>query len=68
MEKAIEQLKLFSEQEHYHYWTVILIPVDPLFDNLKDLPEFKSIINDLETNFWKWHEQIKSSLEEKELI
>ena len=68
VEKAIEHLKLFSEQEHYHYWTVILIPVDPLFDNLKDLPEFKSIFNDLEANFWNWHEQIKSSLEEKELI
>ncbi len=68
VEKAIEHLKLFSEQEHYHYWTVIFIPVDPLFDNLKDLPEFKSIFNDLEANFWDWHKQIKSSLEEKELI
>jgi class 3 adenylate cyclase/TolB-like protein/Tfp pilus assembly protein PilF len=67
-EKAIEHLKLFSDQEHYHYWTIIFIHLDPLFDNLRDLPEFKAITNDLETKFWQRHEQIKLSLEEKELI
>ena len=67
-EKAIEHLQLFSKEDHYHYWTVIFIPVDPLFDDLKDLPEFKRIFKNIERKFWRSHKQIKASLEEKELL
>ena len=66
--QALEQLKLFSEQENYHYWIVIFTPIDPLFDNIKDLPEFREILDDIETKFWDSHNKIKASLEEKELI
>jgi inorganic pyrophosphatase len=61
-------MKLFSQQDHYFYWTVIFVKMDPLIDNMKDLPEFKEIFNDIETKFWNWHKQIKASLEEKELL
>jgi len=67
-EKAIEHMELFSEQDSYHYWILIFIPIDPLIDNMKDLPEFEKIFNDMETKFWKRHTQIKASLEEKKLI
>jgi len=66
--KAIEHLRLFSDQEHFHYWTILFVPIDPLVDNIRDHPEFKKIWNDIETKFWKWHKQIKVSLEEKDLI
>ena len=42
--------------------------MDPLTDNIKDLPEFKKIMSDIETKFWNYHKQIKASLEEKELL
>ena len=67
-EKSIEHLELFSEQEHYHYWTMIFVEMEPLVDNIKDLPEFKRIMNDIETKFWKYHKQIKATLEEKNLL
>ncbi|MFC2124999.1 helix-turn-helix domain-containing protein [Bacteroidota bacterium] len=67
-EKAIEHLELFSEQDHYHYWTVIFVEIEPLMDNIKDLPEFRKIMDDIEAKFWKYHKQIKASLEEKGLI
>jgi len=67
-EKAIEEMKLFSEQDNYFYWIIIFIEMDPLIDNIKDLPEFKKIFNDIESKFWKYHKRIKSSLEEKELL
>ncbi len=67
-EKAIEHLKIFSQQNNYHYWTVIFTQIDPLVDNIKDLPEFKEIMNDIETKFWNNHKQMKASLEEKELL
>ncbi|MFC2086334.1 helix-turn-helix domain-containing protein [Bacteroidota bacterium] len=66
--KAINHLKFFSEKDNYHYWTILFLKIDPLIDNIKDLPEFKKILDEIETKFWNYHKQIKSSLEEKELI
>jgi TolB-like protein/AraC-like DNA-binding protein/Tfp pilus assembly protein PilF len=66
--KAIEQLKLFSEQDYYHYWTILFLKIDPLIDPIKELPEFKSIFKDIETKFWDNHRKIKTSLKEKDLL
>ena len=65
---AIEHLRLFSQQDNYFYWMVIFIEMDPLFDNIKDHPEFRKILDDIEIKFWNYHEHIKASLEEKELL
>lgn len=67
-EKALEQLELFSEEENYHYWTVLLADKDPVMDNIKQLPEFKKIWGDIERKFSKRHNQIRQSLEEKGVI
>ncbi len=67
-EKAIEHLKLFSQQENYHYWIVLFLEIDPLVDNIKDLPEFKEIMKDIKTKFWNNHQQMKASLKEKGLL
>ena len=67
-EMAIKHLKLFSEQENYHYWIVIFTEIDPLMDNIKDLPEFKEIMNDIEAKFSNYHNRIKASLKKKDLI
>ncbi|NQV02478.1 MAG: helix-turn-helix domain-containing protein [Bacteroidia bacterium] len=66
--RALEQLKLFSKQDNYHYWIILFLEIDPLVDNIKDLPEFKKILQDIETKFWKSHKQIKASLKEKEFL
>ena len=67
-EKAIEHMGLFSQQENYPYLYILFSEIDPLFDNVKDLPEFKKILSDIENKFWNSHKQIKASLEEKELL
>jgi class 3 adenylate cyclase/TolB-like protein len=68
VEKALQHLRLFSEEEHYHYWSVIFIPMDPLVDSIRDHPEFGKIMKKIENNFWAWHKQIRSTLERKDLI
>lgn len=52
-QKALEHLKLFSQQDNYHYWTMIFVNIDPLVDNLKELPEFQQLMEDIEKKFWK---------------
>ena len=67
-EKAIEHLKLFSEEDNYMIWVHIFLPIDPQIDLLKDIPEFKQILLDIDTKFWKKHQQIRVSLEGKGLL
>lgn len=67
-EEAIEQMELFSEQTNYNYWILLFLEIDPLVDNIRDLPQFKKILRDIENKFWKYHKQIKTSLEVKGLM
>jgi hypothetical protein len=61
-------LELFSTQTNYQYLIIPFLKIDPLMDNIKDLPEFKRILNDMESIFWNRHKQLKASLEEKDLL
>ena len=65
---AMEQLRLFSLEDNYPYWISLFLEIDPLVDNIKELPEFQKIVNDLDTKFWNNHEKIKASLKEKDLL
>ncbi len=67
-EKALKHLQQFSNQNHYFYWSVLFLPIEPLLDNIVDLPEFKTTFKKIETKFNNWHNQIESSLKSKGLI
>jgi len=66
-QKAIDHLRLFSKEDNYQYW-VLLLPNDPVVDSVKDLPEFKKVMHDIETRFWDTHDKIRKSLEEEDLL
>ena len=66
--KAIEHLQLFSRQDNFHYWVILFLEIDPLFDNIKQLPEFKLEMENIKTKFNKYHIGIKNLLDEKGLI
>ena len=66
--KALEHMALFAEQDNYHLWTVIFLKIDPLMDNIKELPEFQQLMNQIENKFWDKHEKIKTMLVEKSLL
>ena len=65
---ALEHLELFTRQPYYNYLLVPFLRLDPLFENIKERPEFKEILSSMEAKFWIYHEEIKRSLEEKELL
>jgi len=68
VEKAIEHLKLFAKEDNYFYWLVIYTRMDPLFDNIKNHPEYEEVLNDIENKFWNYHEEIKTSLKSQGLL
>jgi len=68
-DRAIENMRLFSQQEKYPYWYILFLGMDdPLFEQVADLPEFQKILREIELKFWRYHKEIKNSLKEKGLI
>jgi len=68
-EKAIEHMRLFSEQENYPYWYILFLNMDdPLFDSVDNLPEFQQILSKIKVKFWSYHNQIRDTLRKKGLI
>jgi hypothetical protein len=61
-------VKQFSKQTNYNYLLIPFLKMNPLVDNIKDLPEFNKILSYTESKFFNSHEQIKASLEEKGLL
>lgn len=66
--KALEHLELFSQEQNFQYWFLVFDDVDPLYDNIRDLPEYKRILKKIEKKFWEYHDTIKKSLQDEGLI
>ena len=66
-EKSIKYLELFSEEDNYQYW-LVLFSDDPMTEKIRDLPEHKRLMKKIESKFWKNHERIRASLEDKGLL
>ena len=65
---AMQHLKLFSEEDNFYYWIILFLEMDPLIDNIKDHPDFRKVIDDINIKFRKYHKQMEASLQEKDLI
>jgi len=66
--KALEELNLFTEEQNFHYWTVLLMPVDPLLDGIRTDKEYTRIYKKLQRNFQEFHNRIEKTLSEKGLL
>jgi len=67
--RALDHMKLFSEKENYPYWYILFLEMDdPLFDSVKDLPEFQNIMREISLKFWNRHKEIKNTLKKKGLL
>jgi TolB-like protein/AraC-like DNA-binding protein/Tfp pilus assembly protein PilF len=67
-DSAIEHLKMFSQQEKYHYWTILFLEIDPLVDPIIQHPEFEKIFGQIKSNFWERHNKLSASLKNDGLI
>jgi hypothetical protein len=49
-------------------WWVNLFKHDPLFNNLRDEPEFQQIVSDVEVKYQAEHERVRQWLEENDML
>ena len=63
--KAYKNLKIYNQrQEPEGLWMVSLIKTDPLFNSIRNEPEFQQIVRDVEARHQALHERVRGQLEE----
>jgi tetratricopeptide (TPR) repeat protein len=67
-EKALEHLRLFSQQKSFNFIIFPFLRIDPLLDSIKDDPEFQEILSEMEEKTMDHHQRVRKILREKNLI
>ena len=49
-------------------WMIKDLNNDPLFDNIRDEPEFQQIVRDVEAKYQAGHERVRRWLEENDML
>ena len=63
-DKAYKNLRIFNKIQRIPLWSAALIKVDPLFNNIRNEPEFQQIAKDVEAKYQAEHERVRKWLEE----
>ena len=63
-EKAYKDLRMVNKSQIQGLWMINLIKADPLFDSMRNEPEFQQIIRDVEAKYQAEHERVRKWLEE----
>ncbi|NOS90593.1 MAG: helix-turn-helix domain-containing protein [Cyclobacteriaceae bacterium] len=66
--KAIEHMQLFAKEENVQYWIILFLEKDPMMETIKDNPEFKKYFGEAKAKFWKSHNALRKSFNEKRLL
>ena len=63
-DEALKSLEIRNEWDVFVLQSIMQINNDPLFNNIRDEPEFQQIVKDIEAKYQAEHERIRKWLEE----
>lgn len=66
--EAIDQYEEFSTKNHFMYWMILFMTMDPVLDSLKSYSGYNTVIQKIEDRFWENHDRLEETLEEKGLL
>jgi tetratricopeptide (TPR) repeat protein len=67
-DKAYENLRIFNRKIGMPLWAVIIIKKDPLFNSIRNEPEFQQVVRDVEAKYQAEHERVRRWLEEQGML
>jgi TolB-like protein len=67
-DKAYENLRLVNQRQRMPLYMIANIKNDPLFDSIRDEPEFQQIVRDVEAKYQAEHERVRKWLEENDML
>jgi len=63
--KAYENLKIFNQRERMPLWVVNFLKTDPLFNSIRNEPEFQQIAKDIESKYQAEHDRVGKWMKEQ---
>lgn len=66
--KAYENLKIFNQKQRMPSWAVTWIKKDPLFNSIRNEPEFQQIARDVVAKYQTEHERVRKWLGEQGML
>ncbi len=67
-DKAYKNLRIFNQVQKIPFWMSALIKTDPLFNSIRNEPEFQQIVKDIEAKYQAEHERVKKWMEEQGML
>jgi TolB-like protein len=66
--KSYKNLRTFNQIQQVPLWMANLIKTDPLFNSIRNEPEFQQIARDIEAKYQAEHERVRKWLEEQGML
>lgn len=66
--EAIEKLEAFAAKNHFQYWIVLFMGLDPNLEKLEGHPQYQNAMKKIENRFWENHNRLEETLQEKGLL
>jgi tetratricopeptide (TPR) repeat protein len=67
-DKAYKNLRIVNQRQRIPLWMIKDIKNDPLFNTIRDEPEFQQIVRDIEAKYQAEHERVRKWLEENDML
>jgi TolB-like protein len=67
-DKSYKNLRIFNQIQRVSLWMANLIKTDPLFNSIRNEPEFQKIAKDIEAKYQAEHERVRKWLEEQGML
>ena len=67
-DSAYNYLRIYANYPIFHSWSVNYLIHDPLFDSIRDEPEFQQIVGVVQTKYQAEHERVRQWLEENDML
>jgi len=67
-DKAFEYLRLYNQSQRFPHFEIKDLKNDPLFESIRDEPEFQQIVRDVEAKCQAEHERVRKWLEEQGML
>jgi TolB-like protein len=64
-EKAYKNLRIYNQSQRIPLFMVMTMKTDPLFNSIRNEPEFQQIVKDVEAKYQAEHERVRKWLEEQ---
>lgn len=68
LDEAIAQLEAFAAKDHFQYWIVLFMGLDPVFQKLETHPGYETVMQKITDRFWENHDLLEKTLEAKGLL